>query len=487
MKILLPISLFILLSTFGQSQELVFEKEMELSETSEMFPIFSPSKDEFPILIKDNNSLRLIVFDENMESVLEVQTDFHGRLFSNFIGNVMMGKMNYLYFLHENGKAILILVINIETKEITSKQIEFEKPRDRFVAAFSDTSRLIFITSVKRNSRIKVRFLEGAEIHSSKEYDFSGIAFSTTYHLYKLDDLLIPRKSFGKIDSFRPVNIRGAANKSKIYFKDNQIIISLDVYNKKTRLLLLNLENNLAQKIDIVHPETSQNMYEKSNSFIYENNLYQFVSGKKEWAISQVDYLSDSSRKTIRLNSADLMSFTNSEAYIVHTNSGFAVVDKTKPFESKKFYNKISRLDPFIFVSNEYNDTLEFIIGGFSYIGGAEYNLIGPMISTSGGGYMSSGSTYFPGNFSSVYFISTFNNQTFAHIPEKSGGGCSTKVYIYLKILKKETNEQNELTYYTNHFFAERVFRHNNKCFLGYYLREDKKYYLYRFGDIMKE
>ncbi|NOX47799.1 MAG: hypothetical protein GXO89_12560 [Chlorobi bacterium] len=298
---------------------------------------------------------------------------------------------------------------------------------------------------------------------------------------------MIPRKFFGKIDSFRPPNIRSAANMSKIYFKDNKIIVSLDVYNKKTRLLILDIENESAQKLDIVHPGTSQNMYEKSNSFIYENNLYQFVSGKKEWAISQVDYLSDSSRKTIRLNSANLMSFTNSEAYIVHTNSGFAVVDKTKPFESKKYYKKISRLDPFIFVSNNYNNTLEFIIGGFSYVGGNEYNLIGPMISTSGGGYMSSGSTYFPGNFSSVYFISTFDNQIFAHIPENSGGGCSIRVHSYLKNLKKETNEQNELTYYSNHLFAERVFRYNDNCFLGYYLREDEKYYIYRFENSTNE
>ncbi|RLD60771.1 MAG: hypothetical protein DRJ05_03945 [Bacteroidetes bacterium] len=480
MKILLPISLFILLSVFGQSQELVFEKEMKYSKTRETYPVYYPSEDTFALLIKEMRVAQLHVFNSDMHSIIEMSTGYDGLAFPEYLGSFVSGGNVYMYFLHENQKKLLLLVFNVETRGVTSKMIVFQQAKERFVNAFSDTGQLIIVTTTKRQSLINVYLIDSDGNTILKQYDFNDIVFLTGTTPYNLDDLLKRELYSAKIENRFPKNIEAAAKKIKLYYASDQIIISLDNNNDRTTLLILGLGDGSKRKIDTRHGFIQNPELARSNSFIHNDILYQFKASEDELMVSQVGYLTDSLFNTTKVNVSNFASFINSEVSFFGGNNEFVTYKDIDPEKAKNMFRNIPKNYPVIYVAEENNRKLQLIVGGYKY-------------QSQGTGIM------LPGMSSMVNLNSGGPSLTTAcfamHIDGKSYSYLSGVIdnceigdvskFIYSK--ENESADGKEFTVYKNHLSAIKMFRYNEDYYLGYYFKEDKKYYLYRFGESLKK
>ncbi len=476
MKILLPISLFILLSAFGQSQELVFEKEMKYSKTRETYPVYYPSEDTFALLIKEMRTAQLHVFNSEMHPIIEMSTGYDGLAFPEYLGGFVSGRNVYMYFLHENQKKLLVQVFNIESNEITSKMILFQQSKERFVTAFSDTGRLIIVTTTKRQSLINVYLIDSDGNPILKQYDFNDIAFLTGTTPYNLDDLLKRGLYSSKIESNFPKNIEAAAKKMKLYYASEQITISLDNNNDKTTLLILGLGDGSKMKIDVRHEYIQNPEMSRSNSFIHNNVLHQFRASAEELVISQVGYLSDSLFNTTKINVSNLTSFINSEVSFFGGNNEFVTFKDIDPEKAKSMFMKIPNNNPVIYVAEENNSKLQLIVGGYKYQSqGAGIMLPGmsSMVNLNGG---------VPSLITASFAIS-IDGKAFSHLPGKIENCKIGDVSKFINSKENESADGKEFTVYKNHLSAIKMFRYIDRYYLGYYFKEDKKYYLYRFGN----
>lgn len=162
MKNFLSLLFFIVIWVFGQSQELVFEKEMKYSKTRETYPVYFHSEDTIALLIKEMKTAYLHVFNKTMSSIVEMSTGYDGLAFPEYLGHFVSGGNVYFYFIHENQKKLLSLEFDLKTRKITSKMIVFQQAKGRFVTAFSDTSRLIVVTTTRKQSVINIYLFDSS-------------------------------------------------------------------------------------------------------------------------------------------------------------------------------------------------------------------------------------------------------------------------------------------------------------------------------------
>jgi len=480
MKKLQILIVVLLFSAIGSGQEILFETEIDVSKKGTMFPVYSFPDDNISLLINDKEIIHVLLLDDNMSMMAQISSEFDGAKFPEYIGNSSKGILRHLYFLHKSEKIVLVLTINPETKEIESEQIELLSSKERYITAFSDSSQFVLISSVKRKSQVNVYLFTSGHNYTIQNYAFEDSHFFTNDFTYTLDGLLKPGKKSKKIESSMHVSIKDAAIETKLYLRNNTILIGLDHYRIKTKLLRLNLVTGNSTMDDFYHLQTGNSGFDKSNSFVYKDVLYQFKIGNKEWAFTQVDLLSDSLLNIYNIKDTNLLSFVNAMVSFPGEEDEYISYYEVNNEKSKSTFRRISRMKPVIFVTGGSGNSIELIIGSYKYKQEG-----GGMVSTGGGGYAMTGGggTY----FATLCFASVWNIKTFDHMPGKINKNTEKDIYYYLYNLESETEDSDEFLVYVNHLSAKKMFLFNNEYYLGYHLKETGKFYLYHFSNSEKK
>lgn len=307
-----------------------------------------------------------------------------------------------------------------------------------------------------------------------KQYNFNDIAFLTGVKPYTLDELLKRELYAAKVEKCFPINIEAAAKKTKIYYEPEHIIISLDNNIDKTILLILGLDDDSKRKIDIRHEFIQNSEMARSNSFIDANVLYQFRVVDQEWVISLVDYISDSIINSIRINRSNFNSFINTETSFFGGNNEFVTYKDMDKDEAEIILKKTHKYNPVICVVDNNDDKLQLIMGGYKYESqSAGVGLPGSssMVSLNGG----------VPSFITECFAMLFDRKSYSHLSEKMDNCKIGNVSNFIESKENGSADGKKFTVYKNHLSAIKMFRYNDQYYLGYYLKENKKYSLYRF------
>ena len=491
-KILFYGLLFITFQIFGQ--ELLFDKDIELKsifgDNRNSLPILNKDKNELALFLLDRKQINSLIFNDKYEYIDHYSTNRPEENFDDLIGYSIDLKGYHLIFTNSTKNQFFIKSIDFSLKSDQGKELSINLKDEKYLESISYKNNFYLLTLKKKSSILKIYEISSNEIKNIKEFDFSLYRFSNSDNS-TLYDLLIrkfePFKSVSviqKIDNNNPNPLDITTNSCKIYYYNDKFYLTLDnnIYN--TWLITINLDDytSAVKYFGQTKINSIEGAFEiKSNSFLFEDYLYQIMGSKVELSLQIKSLRKDSVIKEFRVNEKEEIDFRNTALF----QKGGTIVPGDYERElgkTKQILRKISSSKIGVSVSH-YHDDLALTVGGIKEVtstGGYMMTGSGSTISTPQGSIslpptyhynptMYSYNTYT--NTRSVYFKTVLEKNGFNHIEKDI-----TKKEAFDKIKNYEDNNDVDMT-------CKTVFKVDEYYVFGYYKKWDKKYYLRKFTD----
>lgn len=364
-----------------------------------------------------------------------------------------------LYWATNNLRNIRIIKYHLETK--TSKSLNFDlPPNTEYIITTFQKNNMFYMLCKETNQQhlLLYEFNNGkAEV---KMFDLSAILFQNDKGQNLAFKTLIRYYPIEKMDPENFNSLDKTVNKTKMYVSNDHIFLTFDYSLKKTHVLDLNLittdvtEKNFSQPVSKVSSKTS-------NSFFYENKLFQIKINKEELLLDIKDFDSGKTLKSFEVSKNDTIPFKNSPFFVQ--------INDKKPQEIKttvKFLKQLSALNTGISVFK--NKTNTFIsLGGFAeyQFTGYDYihtNLLADFFDNDYGGYSEYQSKM-------AYFDAMLNSDLEFIKNKQSEPLAIDNVFYYLSI-NKNISLQN-------------ILKLKDYYILGYYDVGTKQYIMRKFTD----
>jgi hypothetical protein len=314
-------------------------------------------------------------------------------------------------------------------------------------------------------------------------FDFGNHKFLDTTYDFSLYDLLNKEHIFlHKISYDTPTAVELTSNFNKVYFNEEKIILTIDAYQNYTKLIYLDLENFTSRIDTIGHYKILREklMPQRSNSFIYQENIFQLNVSTLGLALCIKDINTKEILKQFIIKEEDSLFFKNTP--VIQLGSNYEYSKKERELNKmSQILRKVTRFGAGISVFS-LGDLLEVTIGGSKKIQGNSGGTGMPV--TSGGGtvtgpygnYTLPNYTYYPmatynyhsyTGSKSIHFKSALQIDSLEHLPDELEDNIFDKI-------------NDKLDEYIDRYFVELVFKKGNDYYLVYYFKPDKKHYLVR-------
>jgi len=422
---------------------------LDLKKTDENIQILNAeNKQTHDVFVFASSSQNITILKYNSALFLTNQFTFPKTLNKLLIGYSFGEDGNpYLYWASEDFKNIIAVKYSLENKSVKMLKFDFPLTPQFIVTSFQENNEF-YILSKYEDQQVLIVYAFKNGIVEKKEFDFSSFDFHNTNGQLMTFNKIVDENPIEKIDTDDFTPLEKSTQKSKIYFKNNHLILTLDYNTKKTHVFDLDLENHAIKEKNYMQPliDKSRNL---SNSYLLDNKLYQINANKYVIVVEIKDYDSGQILKSVNTLKNDTINFKNSPLYLLS--------DNRKPVEIKKtsdFLNRLSFLN--IGLSAFKNSQNTFItIGGSPkeeeyYISFGNVNL---------------SQMY---NAQSVYFESVVNNK-FEFIQQPQLPFAIDNIYYFLSLQKKAA--------------FPNIFKFQDYYILGYYDYTDKQYIMRKFYD----
>ncbi|WP_163400158.1 hypothetical protein [Flavobacterium fluviatile] len=412
--------------------------------------VFASDK-EYINILKYNKSLFLkSQFKDSIKNIRE----------RTLIGHSISDDGNpLLYWATNNLRNIRIIKYHLETK--TSKSLNFDlPPNTEYIITTFQKNNMFYMLCKETNQQhlLLYEFNNGkAEV---KMFDLSGILFQNDKGQNLAFKTMIRYYPIEKMDTENFNSLDKTVNKTKMYVSNDHIFLTFDYSLKKTHVLDLNLittdvtEKNFNQPVSKASSKTS-------NSFFYENKLFQININKEELLLDIKDFDSGKTLKSVAVSKKDSIDFKNSP-FLVQIN------DK-KPQEIKttaKFLKQLSALNTGISVFKNKTNTFislggfaEYQFSGYDYI---QTNLLADFFDNDYGGY----SEY----SSKMAYFDTMLNQDLEFVKSKQSEPLAIDNLFYYLNTNKNISLHN-------------ILKLKNYYILGYYDVVSGQYIMRKFTD----
>jgi len=350
-----------------------------------------------------------------------------------------------LYWATEDFKDIIIAKYYLETK--TQKMLKFNFPfTTHDILNFFQENNVFYILSKDKKESTLTLYIFKNGTAEEKVFDFSSFKFQNRNTQFVTFNRILDEDPIEKIESADFTPLDKSSKKNKAYLINNHLILTFDYNPKKTQLFDLDIENHAIN--ERTFNQSGIDNTNKSNSFLYDNKLYQLSVNKYAFAITIKEYNSGKSLKEIKVLKNDTIKFKNSPLFLQ--------TDGRKPAELKKssqFLNYLSLLNIGLSAFKNNQNTL-LTIGGspkeedyYSY-----YNGDFPQIDQS----------------RTIYFESILNkNLDFIQEPQQPL--AIDNIYYFLGLQKR--------------IAFQNIFKFKDYSILGYYDNATKQYIMRKFTD----
>jgi hypothetical protein len=342
-KIIVAILLLYYGSAF--SQKFLNSFPLSLKKDKDVFQIVDKETHNTTFFVSDNKNVKAILLDQNMhikDSITTVSPKSSN--YNNMIGyNKSNGNIS-LFWASEDFKNIYAQSFNFTSKNIEGVAQQLPLINEKVLGNFSENNKLYLLTIVEKTSMLRLyvfdeNFIIKAYAIDLKEQKFYNENFKLSL-LY--DNVLSSEFGNAQIVNLEvPSRLSGAANRRKIYSNKKEITITLDHNINFTQLISIDLETLKTEVNLITMPfiEDSDPQNTKTNSFLFEDMIYQIKLTKKKMKIDLKD-LNGTLIKEYMINDSIDLGLKN--AKILKTGDDFGrdkIIEKPLQFLSE-IYNK---------------------------------------------------------------------------------------------------------------------------------------------------
>ncbi|MCF6307751.1 MAG: hypothetical protein L3J09_07330 [Flavobacteriaceae bacterium] len=461
-------SLFILFTFYikGISQEEIITID-SISEINQSFNVVDTKTGNIVFFLEESNLAKGFLYNKNFELIGKIFSEDLRNKYKSFLGFQINGSIISLFMNTKNNRSYGVLTFNFGNNTSDVKEINFKLKGEEYIESVSTNNSFYLISRPKNKNQFNIyTFNEDYSVNKNeiifKENDF----LDRRERPVKLYDFI---RNTVNINNNVPNSIEATSELVKLYVDNNTISITSDVYNEFTFLIDINLTNFSYSVDKFVHPKYETSMIGvKSNSYVYENNLFQIITSSKKMNI-QITNLS--SKKIIKEYSASKNSpidFKNSQ--IILEGGDFKKLRELS--KTSQFLRKIAQYRVGISVyKNEgiYQVSLGGITEGsngmgYVFIGAAVGGIVGGMVVAASINSITY-SYYGYAKTKSVRITGLFNKD-FTHI----GGGISDNPFEIMKSFF-EVNKNLK---------AKTVLSYNDYYLFGFYNKKINLYKVYK-------
>ncbi len=316
------------------SQTLLNSYPLDLKKSEEIHSILnaenSVSHDVFAFIVNKQNITIL-----KYNSALFLTDQYTGPLLNlvdkSIIGYSFSEDGNpTLYWSSHDFNEIFVIKYNLENKTFKALKFRFPSPNQNVITVFQKSNLFYILTKNLLEETLTIYAFNNGRAEE-KTFDFSESLFQNKNTKKTTFNKIIEAFPIEKIEGedFNP--LFKSAQKSKVYMLDERIILTLDHNPKKTQLFDLNLE-----KLTITEKSFTQPILKKitrsSNSFFYENKIFQLSANVDQLSFDVKDYDSGLTIKNSTVSKNDSIPFKNSPLLLQRENGRPKVLNKTKNF-----------------------------------------------------------------------------------------------------------------------------------------------------------
>lgn len=272
-----------------------------------------------------------------------------------------------LYWSTEDYRSIYVIKYYLETKTYKVLSFNFPFSTQHIITTFQQNNLFYILSQDITQPALNVYAFKNGTVEE-KTLDFSEFTFQNTKTQFIPFDLVIDENPIEKIESDEYNSLYKSAKKSKIYMLNKHIILTLDYNPKKTQVFDFNLNTN-----ELTEKNFTQSVLEgpkkTSNSFFYNDKLYQINTTETDLLFDIKDYNSGKIIKSYKVSKNDTIRFKSSPLFIQHENQKPREIKKTS-----KFLQRLSACDIGLSVFKSTQNTL-VTLGGIPKIEKIYYNL----------------------------------------------------------------------------------------------------------------
>ncbi len=471
------------------------EKLIELNDTfsypreipKQSFSIPNQVNGELTILFDEKKELQAQLFDSNYKSKAKIKTKALSKKYKNLIGYNIYNDIYSVFFSNEKNTKFGVQILDFKNKTSEIKFLKnFSLTGEKYIEAVNYKNKIHLLTSKNYSSEVNIytfnpNFESEKRTISLKEIEMES-PFTQGYIL-KASELFTQDSKSGtlrktieasKIEYYNPNTIETTSKKLKLYQQGKIVVLSLDHNVKETKLCYINLESLEITYKTFDKPSEEEIEFKKSNSYLYDDKLFQIVSSAAKMKFTVLDINTNKIIKEYTIGKQDSITFKNSP--IIQEGSmtifGFSENQTREMEKTTKYLRKISQGNLGISVFKT-NNNYNIVLGGIQEIitsrnfrpgfGGTAsrtplfFNVSYNPTSFEFNKYTSSKSTY----------IKCLFDENLEHIKGKIGKNRFDKI----------RNFERKVSYFT----GKNIFLHNGKIHYGLYHTKDEVYRLYKF------
>ncbi|MEO7977198.1 hypothetical protein [Flavobacterium sp.] len=460
------------------SQEIVSSTPINLKKNRDVFQTLNEDKKEVTLFISDKIKVNALRLNEKMEVIDSLSAERPiPKTYTNMIGYNLNNDNTRLFWSSNDYEEIFTQLFDLKTREVITKQYSLILKEEKILQKFSGKENFYILSVLKKGNSLKLHIFDKEGTYTQKTIDFNSFRFLNSDNIKSdlygvLKENLLPFEaplSMQSINVKNPTSLTDSAKKRKCYFNDKQITITIDTNVDYTQVFIIDLETfSVTEKIVRQHSISGDRFYLSSNSFYFENKLYQVKTSMDQFYFSIKD-LDNTLIKEYDASSEKQIDFKNSEMSLEGSDFG----GKRTLTNSSQFIRKINNLNLGISCYHIGQNTL-IAFGGVSseqqsagQTTMSQFGLIGALVSLAiSNPTMESFNSY--SNRKVVKIEGLFDNEG-NHIKGELQPLAFDKIRTYF-------DKNNDVS-------SQTLFKMGNFYNLGYYDNKTKEYIFRKFAD----
>jgi len=305
------------------------------SEINQSFNVVDSETGNIAFFLEENKLVKGFLYDKDFKLLAKVYSEDLKDKYKSFIGFQIKGNIISLFMNTKNNRSYGVLTFNFENETSVVTEIDFKLKGEEYIESISTNNSFYLISRPKNKNQFNIYTFNEDFLVNENEIIFKEDDFlDRRDRPIKLYDIFFKTR---KINNKAPNSIEATSKFVKFYDYDNRVIITSDIYNEFTFLININL-NDFSYSVDkFVHPKYETSMiYVKSNSYVYENNLFQIITSSKKLNIQITDLETKKIIKEYSASKSSPIDFKNSQ--IILEGGDFKKhreLDKTSQFLRK--------------------------------------------------------------------------------------------------------------------------------------------------------
>ena len=453
-------------STSNAQEEII--NRYTSNEIIHSFNVVDKETGNFALFIEEYEYVHGILFNKDKREIGRIQSSDLPNKYKEIIGYLVDGKTIILIMNTKNGRSYGILKFDFEKSQSTVEELEFKLKKESYLEALSIDNSFYLFSNPNQSNQINI-------------YEFKSDLSSTLHEIqFKKETFIDSRDKpinfyniffdIEKIENKIPVSIETSSEYVKLYNNGKKITITSDRYKSQTFLINIDLENYNYSTDRVIKPSIDDSyMGLKTNSFLFENNLFQIVANSKQLNIQITDLDTKSIVKEYSVRKNEPIPFKNS--FIVQEGGGF---DKYRELEkTSQFIRKVSKAHAGISVLKQ-DDVFQITYGSaLEKMSTNDYAIIGVMVGGLSGGIILASintitTSYYGYSGSKSVRVTGLFNENFSHIEGEVPLNIFDRIKIYAENIKG--------------IQAETIINLDDIYLFGYYNKRKNVYRLVKFS-----